>query len=96
MEVDNDNSINSEELLTSMHDNKGAKFYIPDVQTELCYELYQFVGLRCREFNEDSRLVFEICSTEQNLTENDMYAVEILINENGCGKLGKWVLPISF
>lgn len=81
--------------LTSMHDNKDAKFHIPNVQTELCYELYRFVGLRCREFVESSRLVFEICSTEQNVTENDVYAVEILINENGRGKLGKWVLPMS-
>ncbi|KAM0731080.1 hypothetical protein ACS0PU_002140 [Formica fusca] len=78
--------------LPLIHDNKATKFHIPDVQTELCHELYRFVGLRCREFNQNSKLVFEIYNT---VTKNDPYAIEILIDENGRGKLGKWVLPMS-
>ncbi|XP_070162498.1 putative histone-lysine N-methyltransferase 1 [Polyergus mexicanus] len=78
--------------LPLIYDNEAARFHITDVQTELCYELYRFVGLRCREFDRNSRLVFEINNT---VTKNDPYAIEILIDENGRGKLGKWVLPMS-
>ncbi|XP_050455924.1 uncharacterized protein LOC126853866 [Cataglyphis hispanica] len=79
------------EKLPLTHDSEAVRFHIPDVQTELCHELYRFVGLRCRDIDQNSRFVFEINSTEQN---NEQYAIEILIDENGCGKLGKWVLPM--
>ncbi|XP_012219794.1 uncharacterized protein MAL8P1.12-like [Linepithema humile] len=74
-------------------DNKDAKFRkIPDVQTELCYEFYQFAGMQC--VNCEGGFVFEFSSTE-NFSKNDLYAVEILIDDNGRGKVGKWVLPMS-
>ncbi|XP_025269466.1 uncharacterized protein LOC112639499 [Camponotus floridanus] len=83
--------------MSLMHRNEVARFHVPDVQTELCDELYRFAGLRCREFNRNSRYVFEITGTEQNGndTKNNLYAIEIMIDESGCGKLGKWVLPMS-
>ncbi|KMQ89677.1 grip and coiled-coil domain-containing protein, partial [Lasius niger] len=80
--------------LTLMHDSEAARFHIPDVETELC-QLYRFAGLRCREFDRNSRFVFEIYRAEQNVMKNDVYAIEILIDENDRGKLGKWVLPMS-
>lgn len=83
--------------MSLMHNNEIANFHIPDVQTELCDELYRFVGLRCREFKRNSRFVFEINNIEQNdnITKNNVYAIEIMIDESGRGKLGKWVLPMS-
>ncbi|XP_072764586.1 uncharacterized protein [Anoplolepis gracilipes] len=76
-----------------IHDSEITRFYIPNVQTQLCHELHQFAGSRCREFDQNLRLVFEINSTEQDVKKNDLYAIEILIDENGRGKLEKWALP---
>lgn len=77
----------------SLRDNKEAiSSKIPDAQKELCYELYRFAGLRCVYSEGD--FVFEISSTN-NVTKNDLYAIEILTDDNGRGKLGKWMLPMS-
>ncbi|XP_072764208.1 uncharacterized protein [Anoplolepis gracilipes] len=75
-----------------VHNNENTKFYIPDIQMQLCHKLHQFAGSQCQEFDKNLRFVFEI-NTEQNVKKNDLYAIEILIDENGRGKLGKWALP---
>ncbi|XP_072745331.1 uncharacterized protein [Anoplolepis gracilipes] len=79
--------------MASIHNSEITKFYIPDMQMQLCHELHQFAGSRCQEFDQNLRLIFEINSTEQDVQKNDLYAIEILIDENGRGKLGKWALP---
>ncbi|XP_072743803.1 uncharacterized protein [Anoplolepis gracilipes] len=79
--------------MTLIQDSEITSSYIPDVQMQLCHKFHQFVGSRCREFNQKLRLVFEINSTEQDVKKNDLYAIEILIDKNGRGKLGKWALP---
>ncbi|XP_072764608.1 uncharacterized protein [Anoplolepis gracilipes] len=77
-----------------IHDSKITKFYIPDVRMNICHELTRFAELRCREFDQNWSLIFEINSNiEQDVEKYDLYAIEILIDKNGRGKLGKWALP---
>lgn len=63
-----------------------------DVQTELCHDIYQFAKVQCISFKRDSRFVFEISNSEY-VMKNYLYTMEILVDNNGRGKLGKCVLP---
>ncbi|XP_071572405.1 uncharacterized protein [Temnothorax nylanderi] len=64
----------------------------PDVQTELCRNIYQFAKVQCINFKRDSRFIFEIPNSE-NIVKSDLYTIEILVDDKGRGKLGKCVLP---
>ncbi|XP_011171005.2 uncharacterized protein LOC105203798 [Solenopsis invicta] len=63
-----------------------------DVQTELCRNISQFAKVQCIDFERNSRFIFEI-SNPGNITRNDSYTMEVLIDGDGRGKLGKCVLP---
>ncbi|XP_014486239.1 PREDICTED: uncharacterized protein LOC106750421 isoform X2 [Dinoponera quadriceps] len=65
---------------------------LPDVRTELCCDFYRFAGIRYTRC--DSTFVFEMSGTDK-VTRSGLYAVEILTDNNGCGKLGRWALPMS-
>lgn len=63
-----------------------------DVEMILRRDLYRFSGMQCVKCN--GSFVFEMFSTN-HVSSNDTYAVEILIDDDGRGKLGKWILPMA-
>lgn len=88
-----DQSQATKESLKLLHDGEAATSHDkPDVQTELCHNIYQFARVQCINFERDSGFIFEISNSE-NIAKNDSYAIEILVDDNGCGKLGKYTLP---
>lgn len=74
------------------NDEAATNCNMLDMRTEMRSDLYRFIGIRCT--NCKHRFVFEIANTD-GVTWSDPYVVEILIDEYGRGKLGKWILPMS-
>ncbi|XP_032670322.1 uncharacterized protein LOC116843732 isoform X2 [Odontomachus brunneus] len=75
------------------HNNKAATHRnVPDVWMELRRDLYRFAGIQCVKCK--GSFVFVMSSTD-DVPSSDLYTVEILIDEHGCGKLGRWILPMS-
>lgn len=83
----------TKESVKLLHDGKTTTSHDkPDVQTELCHDIYQFAKVQCINFKRDSKFIFEISNSE-NVMENYSYSMEILVDNDGRGKLGKCVLP---
>ncbi|EFN75610.1 uncharacterized protein LOC105191249 [Harpegnathos saltator] len=70
----------------------AARCNVLDIRTKLRYDLYRFTGVRCTKC--EGSFVFEVSGAD-SVTGAEPYAVEILMDSHGCGKLGKWVLPMS-
>ncbi|XP_071648115.1 uncharacterized protein [Temnothorax longispinosus] len=60
--------------------------------TELCRDISQFTGMPCIKIEQNSKFVFEM-SNSKDIAKKGLYAIEILIDDDGHGKLGKCVLP---
>ncbi|XP_012542077.1 uncharacterized protein LOC105839956 [Monomorium pharaonis] len=80
------------ETLKSLDGEAGTSYDKLDVQMELYHDIYQFARVQCISFERDSRFIFEI-SNPESIVKNNSYTIEVLIDDDGYGKLGKCVLP---
>ncbi|XP_012542078.2 uncharacterized protein LOC105839957 [Monomorium pharaonis] len=71
---------------------------ISDVQshqncsTELYHDISQITEMPCVKIEKNMKFFFEIDNVK-NISKKDQYEIEILIDDNGHGKLGKCLLP---
>lgn len=87
------------EIQSKLLHNSEATFHdVSDVQscqnwnTELFCDISQFTEMPCIKIEQNSKFVFEV-SNAKDIAKKDIYAIEILIDDNGHGKLGKYTLP---
>lgn len=81
-----------------LHNGPTTSRNTPNVQswwnwnTELYCDISRFIGIPCIKIKQNSKFIFEM-SNAKDIAKRNLYAIEILIDENGHGKLGKCVLP---
>lgn len=77
---------------TSDVSNDTDIFEVPNINTELEFQLYKYAGIYCVKFSE-KELIFNFSSSNKYKKE-DTFAVQIL-NQNAEWGLGKWIMPMA-